>query len=88
MYSVQNIKHCKCAPDTRHRLSIAYRWSGSRIYTFLVQCLVACLNWSDLKHVYISTAESSVVVLNFDVGVGSKEAKGRKERDPCLSVSI
>lgn len=36
---------------------------------------MACLNWSNLKHVYISTAESCVVVLDFDVGVGSKEAK-------------
>ena len=78
-------KHCKCAPDTRHCLSIAYRWSGSRTYTFLVQCLVACLNWSDLKD--ILTAESCVVVLDFDVGVGSKEAKaGRSGILACRSA--
>ena len=65
-------KHCKCAPGTRHCLSIAYRWSGSRIHTFLVQCLVTCLNWNDVNHL---TAESCVVVLDFNVGVGSKEAK-------------
>ena len=39
---------------------------------------MACLNWSDLKHVL--TAASYVVILDFDVGVGSKEA-----RNPCLS---
>ena len=33
---------------------------------------MACLNWNDVNHL---TAESCVVVLDFNVGVGSKEAK-------------
>ena len=46
---------------------------------------MACLNWSDLKR--ILKAESCAVVLHFDVGVGSKEAKaGRSGILACLSI--
>lgn len=46
---------------------------------------MAYLNWSDLKHVI--RVESCAVVLHFDVGVGSKEAKaGRSGILACLSI--
>ena len=54
-------------------------------YTYLGQCLVACFNWSDLKR--LLKAESCAVVLHFDVGVGSKEAKaGRSGILACFSI--
>lgn len=34
---------------------------------------MACLNWSDLKH--ILGAESCAVVLHFDVGVGARRQR-------------
>ena len=46
---------------------------------------MAYLDWSDLDH--ILRAKSYAVVLHFDVGVGSKEAKaGRSGILACLSI--